>query len=117
MIDTLAATITLACIATATAVGLRLRAQRWRVVDPVIVAIQIALVVQAILAGAALLRGNRPGDVATFVAYLMVSVVALPVAATQVRDDAGRWAGALVIIALLALAVVVMRAQTVWRSA
>jgi hypothetical protein len=79
--------------------------------------LQIALLVDAVADVTGLVRGHHPNELATHLAYLIVSLVIGPIVASQIFDDGGRWAAALTAVAGLAVAVVVVRAQTTWRSA
>ena len=119
MIDSLSLTITLGCLlvgigALVASVPGRFRAERF---SGALLVVEMALLLQAVLAIVGLARGHRPGELATFVAYLVVSVVVLPVAASQVRGTTGRWAGAVVTAAFVVQAVLVVRLQTTWRTA
>jgi hypothetical protein len=64
---------------------------------------------------AGFLRGHRPAESATHLAYLITSLLVLPAAATQVARDDGPWPAALLAVALVLAAVVVVRMQTTWR--
>ena len=76
--------------------------------------LEVLLVVQAALAGADLAGGHRPAELATFLAYL-VSVVLLPVAGLLwARTEPTRWAGTVLGVAALAVAVMVWRLLDLW---
>ncbi|SHH64923.1 hypothetical protein SAMN05443575_4269 [Jatrophihabitans endophyticus] len=119
MIDSLALAITLTCLlvalgALAATVTGRFRAERFA---GALLVVETALVLQLIGSIVGLRRGHRLSEPATFVAYLVFSVLVLPVAVSQVRGTVGRWAGGVVVAALVVQAVVVVRLQTVWRHA
>ncbi|WP_051681891.1 hypothetical protein [Cellulomonas sp. HZM] len=79
--------------------------------------LETGLVVQAVLDGLGIASGHRPASPATHIAYLAVSVALIPAAAAQVQGRSGRWAGALLAITYLLVAVVVVRLQATWRPA
>jgi DNA-binding LacI/PurR family transcriptional regulator len=67
-----------------------------------------------VLAAAALAGGHRPAEFATFTAYL-VSVVLLPVAGLLwARTERTRWAGTVLGVAALTVAVMVWRLVDLW---
>lgn len=118
MIESLAFTTTVVCVAGGFVVlgtGLAGRYRRRRVL-PALVVIELALLVQAAADVAGLLGGDHPGEPGTHLAYLVTSLVILPAALGTAPDD-GRWAAVLIALALLVLAVLVIRMQTTWRPA
>jgi hypothetical protein len=77
--------------------------------------LEALLLVQAVLAGVALAGGHRPAELATFLAYL-VSVVLLPVAGyLWARTEPTRWAGTVLGVAALAVAVMQWRLLDLWQ--
>jgi hypothetical protein len=88
---------------------------RRHAVGPLLVALESGLVVQAVLDVLAQLRGHVPGERAVHLAYLVVSLVLLPLAAYETRRDDSVWSAAVVVIALVVLVVLVIRMQTTWR--
>ncbi|WP_326946490.1 hypothetical protein OG439_45325 [Amycolatopsis sp. NBC_01307] len=85
---------------------------RWPPWRPLAVLIELALLAQAI---AGLASPHHPAEPGTHVAYLLTSLAVLPAAlAWGARDDT-RSAGVLLAVALLTLAVLVIRLQTTWR--
>lgn len=118
MIESLALTTTVVCVVAAVVVLVRAAGghHRWAAVAPLLLILQIALLLQAVVDVVGLLRGHHPAETATHLAYLLTSLAVLPVATGQAGRDDGRWAGVLVGISLLAVAVVVVRMQTTWRS-
>jgi hypothetical protein len=119
MIDALSLAITVTCGVAGIAVlcAALLNRYRWRAALPTVIVVEAALLIQAVLDIAGLLGGHHPAEQATHLAYLVTSLAVLPVAGSQVIRDNGRWAGILLAVALLALAVIVVRLQTTWRPA
>lgn len=117
MIDALAFAITVGCVGGGGVVLLLAAtgAYRWRRIVPTLLAVQACVVVQAVLDVAGMVGGHRPAEPITHVAYLVTSLVVLPAATGAAGRDDDRWAGALVAVALLVLAVVVIRQETTWR--
>jgi hypothetical protein len=118
VIEPLAAGITIAGLIAALVIGVQAATGSFRVARaaPTLLVLEVALVVQAVAAVIGLARGHHPSEPTTHLAYLVVSLVVLPVAAFQVRGEGGRWAGALTAVALVIVAVLVIRLQTTWRS-
>ncbi|HEX4722898.1 MAG TPA: hypothetical protein VH333_10315 [Pseudonocardiaceae bacterium] len=118
MIDGLAFAITMASLGAA-ALVLCLAATgryRWRRIAPTLLIIELAVLVEAVTDLACLFGGSHVAEPATHLAYLATSVVVLPVVAGQASRDDGRWAAVLVGVALLVLAVVVVRLTATGRA-
>ncbi|MFJ1762946.1 hypothetical protein ACIOD2_21725 [Amycolatopsis sp. NPDC088138] len=114
MIEPLAFATTVLCLlsglfALVTAALGRYRWPPWR---PLAVLIELALLTQAI---AGLLSTHHPAEPGTHVAYLLISLAVLPAALAWGARDTTRSAGALLAVALLTLAVLMIRLQTTWR--
>jgi hypothetical protein len=78
--------------------------------------LETLLVVQAVLAVVAVAGGHRPAELATFLAYLG-TVVLLPVAGLLwARTEPTRWAGTVLGVAALAVAVMVWRLLDLWEA-
>ena len=76
--------------------------------------LELLLVVQAVVAVVALGRGQRPAELATFLAYLG-SVVLLPAAGVLwSRSEPTRWAGTVLGVAAAAVAVMLWRLLQLW---
>jgi len=76
--------------------------------------LELLLLVQGVLATVAVVGGHRPAELATFVAYLS-SVVLLPVAGVLwARTEPTRWAGTVLGVAALAVAVMLWRLLDLW---
>lgn len=117
MIDALAFTITVGCVGGGVAVLVLALAgrYRWRRIAPTLLAVQVLLVVQAVLDAVGLVGGHRPGEPATHLAYVVTSLVVLPAAVGWAGRGDDRWTAAVVGMALVVLAVVVVRMMTTWR--
>lgn len=116
MIDTLAAAVTLYAFGLALATLIAtIRPTRPRLIDIAFGGLGVAVVVQAVGDVATLVRGHRPGEPAVHLAYLVFSVLVVPLTLAAVRSDRGRWATLLCAGAALMIAVVVVRMQTTWR--
>jgi hypothetical protein len=76
--------------------------------------LEALLVVQAVVVGVGMAGGHRPAELATFLSYL-VSVVLLPVAGLLwARSEPTRWAGTVLGVAALAVAVMLWRLLDLW---
>ena len=77
-------------------------------------ALELVLVVQAVLAGVALAGGHRPVELPTFLAYLS-TVLLLPVGGVLwARSEPTRWAGTVLGVAAAAVAVMLWRLLQLW---
>ena len=79
------------------------------------------LVVQAVIAAGRLFSGVTLPESSTFLIYLVVSVLVLPIAlqfATASDENEGptRWGGLVVAVAAIATAVAVLRLQGLWAA-
>ena len=78
--------------------------------------LEVLLLVQAAITAAAMAGGARPADPATFVSYL-VSVLLVPVAGVLwARTDRSRWAGTVLAVAALVVAVMIWRLLQLWEA-
>jgi hypothetical protein len=76
--------------------------------------LELLLVVQGVVATVEMAGGHRPTELATFVAYLG-SVVLLPVAGVLwARTEPTRWAGTVLGVAALTVAVMLWRLLDLW---
>jgi hypothetical protein len=76
--------------------------------------LETLLVVQAVVVVVGMAGGHRPAELATFLSYL-VSVVLLPVAGLLwARSEPTRWAGTVLGVAALAVAVMLWRLLDLW---
>jgi hypothetical protein len=78
--------------------------------------LELLLLVQTALAVAALAGGDRPADTPTFVSYL-VGVLLVPVAGVLwARAEPSRWAGSVIAVAGLVVAVMTWRLLQLWEA-
>jgi len=74
------------------------------------------LLVQAALALASIGGGHRPGEYATFLGYLVTSVLMLPAAVGLGLMEKTRWGSVIAGAAAVVAAVVTLRLQQVWAT-
>jgi hypothetical protein len=79
--------------------------------------LELVLIGQLIAAVVLMLSGERPAELATFLAYLIVSVLVLPVAVLWAASERNRWSSIVLGVAGLVLVVLVVRLQQVWSGA
>ena len=78
--------------------------------------LEALLLVQAGIAGAALLGGERPPDTPTFVSYLL-GVLLVPVAGVLwARNERTRWAGTVLAVAGAVVGVMAWRLLQLWEA-
>ena len=78
--------------------------------------LELLVLLQAGVAGAALVSGTRPADTPTFVSYLL-AVVLVPIAGLLwARTERTRWAGMVIAVAALVVAVMVWRLLQLWEA-
>jgi hypothetical protein len=78
--------------------------------------LEVLLVLQAGIAFVALLGGTRPADTPTFVSYL-IGVLLVPVAGVLwARTERSRWAGTVIAVAALVVAVMAWRLLKLWEA-
>jgi hypothetical protein len=78
--------------------------------------LEALLVVQTVVVCVALLDGERPQELATFLSYL-VGVLLVPVAGLLwARTEPTRWAGTVIAVAGAAVAVMVWRLLQLWEA-
>jgi hypothetical protein len=78
--------------------------------------LEAVLLVQAVLVVVAMTGGERPADTATFVSYLL-GVLLVPVAGVLwARSERTRWAGTVLAVAGLVVAVMVWRLLQLWEA-
>lgn len=118
MIDALSLALTVTAAVAATVLGVVALSGRfrWARAVPLLVAVQCGVLVQAVLDVVGLVRGHHPREPVTHVAYLVATVLVVPVLLAETRRGEPRWAGVLGAVGLLLLAVLVVRWQTTWRS-
>jgi hypothetical protein len=76
---------------------------------------EVELVLQGAVAAALLVAGHDPASVGEFLGYLLVTVGLLPVALNRARaPEATRFDAAVVAVTAIAVAVAVLRLQSLW---
>jgi hypothetical protein len=79
--------------------------------------LEVALLVQAVIAIVDLVGGARPAEPAVFVAYLVGVLAIPPVGAYIGLGERSRWGGVAVAVACLAVPVMLVRLQQLWLPA
>ncbi|HEY6747902.1 MAG TPA: hypothetical protein VI357_19570 [Mycobacteriales bacterium] len=79
-----------------------------------LVLVEVAAVVQVVVAIVQVVRGERPNEVATFIGYALTSLLVPPVGALWALSDKSRWGTAAAGISSLVLAVLTLRMTQVW---
>jgi hypothetical protein len=79
-----------------------------------LVLIELAALVQVVVAVVQAVRGDRPTEVATFIGYALTSLLAPPVGALWALSDKSKWGTGAAGVAALVLAVLTLRMQQVW---
>jgi hypothetical protein len=81
------------------------------------VALTLVVVIQVLIAVVALVAGERPAQVGTFIGYLVVAVLLLPLGTLWALIERSRWGTAVLAVACFALVVVLLRLQDLWSTA
>jgi threonine/homoserine efflux transporter RhtA len=76
--------------------------------------LEAALIVQVVVAVVKVVDGERPGQPATFVGYLVASLLVLPIGAALALMERSRWGAVIVGVASLVIPVLIVRLQQVW---
>lgn len=76
--------------------------------------VELAALVQVLVAVVVVVRGERPAATATFAGYALASLLVPPVGAVWALSDRSRWGTAAAGISCLVLAVLTLRLQQVW---
>ncbi len=79
--------------------------------------LSILVLVQVLIAIGFLVAGERPDEPGTFVGYLVVAVILLPLGTLWALAERSRWGTAVLAVACLALVVVLVRLQDLWSTA
>lgn len=79
-----------------------------------LVAVELAALVQVLVAVVVVLRGERPDAAVTFTGYALASLLVPPVGAVWALSDRSRWGTAAAGISCLVLAAATLRLQQVW---
>jgi hypothetical protein len=80
-----------------------------------LVVVEVAALVQVLVAIVQAVRGEHPREVATFIGYALTSVLVPPVGALWALSDKSKWGTGAAGVAALVLAVLTVRMQQVWR--
>lgn len=75
----------------------------------------VTLVVVAIIV-VTLIGGDRPDGMATFVSYLVLLPLVLPVATLWALIERSRWGSAVIAVAALVLPVLALRLEQIWAT-
>lgn len=79
-----------------------------------LVAVELAALVQVLVAIVQAVRGERPNETATFVGYALTSLLVPPAGAVWALSDKSKWGTAAAGISSLVLAVLTVRMRQVW---
>jgi hypothetical protein len=79
-----------------------------------LVLVEVAALVQVVVAIVQAVRGERPTEVATFIGYALTSLLVPPVGALWALSDKSKWGTGAAGVASLVLAVLTLRMQQVW---
>jgi hypothetical protein len=77
--------------------------------------VELALVVQTVVALVLTLTGHPLADAVTFWGYLVVALLLLPLAAVWAFADRTRWSSAVLLVAALTLLVMEVRLVQLWQ--
>ncbi len=79
-----------------------------------LVAVELAALVQVLVAVVVTVRGERPAAAATFVGYALASLLVPPIGAVWALSDRSKWGTAAAGVSSLVLAALTLRLQQVW---
>jgi heme A synthase len=102
------------CVALAAAACFVLRRPRPPLLDKLLLVLEGALIVRAMLGVGAMVSGAHAYPGFTHAAYLLTSVALLPVMLATLADDRSHWSAAVVVVACLAVAVIAIRVEMTW---
>lgn len=77
-------------------------------------AVELAALVQVVVAVVVVLRGERPDSAATFAGYALASLLVPPIGAVWALSERSRWGTAAAGVSCLVLAVLTVRLSQVW---
>ncbi|MGH8839408.1 MAG: hypothetical protein ACRDVO_09140 [Jiangellaceae bacterium] len=78
--------------------------------------LEILVLVQVLIAVVMLIGGDRPDEFGTFIGYLVVALVLVPIGTLWALAERSRWGPAALAVACLALLVVVIRLNDLWST-
>jgi len=117
VVDGLVTVLEVACLIAAVVLGI----EGARGKDPlwwhlaVVAAVELLLLVQAVIAVVLLVQGDQiKGSAGVFVAYLVFTVLALPVTLLWGLGEPSRWTLVALAVASLVVAVLVLRLDQIW---
>ena len=116
MIDGLANTISAAALVVAAVTAVLAYLQRGTpgVVTVAVLAVAAAVVVQAVIALVRLIAGHHPQETATFIGYLLFSMLVLPATLAWAKAEPGRWGNGVLAVGCLTVAVMIVRMGQLW---
>lgn len=79
-----------------------------------LVLVEIILLVQAVVALVRIAGGDRPVEFGTFIGYLAVAALIVPLAVVLSLMERTRWGSVIAAVAALVVAVLTLRLQQVW---
>ena len=79
--------------------------------------LSILVLVQVLIAIGFLVAGERPDEPGTFVGYLVIAVILLPLGTLWALAERSRWGTAVLAVACFTLVVVLVRLQDLWSTA
>jgi hypothetical protein len=74
------------------------------------------VVVMVVIAAGLLVAGERPDELGTFVGYLVVAVILLPLGTLWALTERSRWGTGVLAVACFTLLVVMLRLQDLWST-
>jgi membrane-bound acyltransferase YfiQ involved in biofilm formation len=78
--------------------------------------LSVLVVVMVVIAAGLLVAGERPDELGTFVGYLVVAVVLLPIGTLWALTERSRWGTGVLAVACFTLLVVIVRLQDLWST-
>ena len=78
--------------------------------------VEVALLVQGVLAGWQVATGHALADPVTFWGYLVFALLVLPAAGVWAVADRTRWSSGVLVVACLTLAVMELRMGQIWAT-
>lgn len=78
--------------------------------------LELLVLVQVLIAVVMLIAGDRPAELGTFIGYLVVAVLLVPIGTLWALAERSRWGPAVLAVACFALLVVVIRLNDLWST-
>ncbi|HEX2361945.1 MAG TPA: hypothetical protein VHI11_07730 [Jiangellaceae bacterium] len=118
MVDALATGLMLLaaayCVAALVLTGLGRAPREYLVIASTV--LSLLVLVQVLVALVLLAAGDRPDELGTFVGYLVVAVILLPLGTLWALAESSRWGTAVLAVACFTLIVVIIRLQDLWST-